>query len=161
MPQRSRKIWYRSGINLIEVMAATTILAISVLGTSGYRYYSSLNARWAAGQINAARVGQLFCGSWAGVKGDETFDPTEHLDSDLEIKILSPTNGLPPAFVLLGQYRIMLNDVAYDCVLAWKSVSPGLRALWIRVEWDWRQEDTSNPDNTLAKSFMLITYVPR
>ena len=161
MPQKSRKIWCRSGINLIEVMAATTILAISVLGTSGYRYYSSLNAHWAEEQITAAGVGQLFCGSWAGVEGDETYNPTEHLDSDLEMATLSPTNGLPLSFVLLGEYRITLDDVAYDCVLAWKSVSPGLRALWIRVEWDWREEDTSNPDNTLGKSFMLITYVPR
>ena len=150
-----------SGINLIEVMAVTVILTITVVGTSGYRYYSSLNAHWAQEQIAAARVGQLFCGNWAGVEGDETYDPTEHLDSDLEMETLASPDSLPPAFVLLGGYRITLEGVAYDCALAWKDVSPELRALWVRVEWDLREEDPSNPDKALRKSFIIITYVPR
>jgi hypothetical protein len=161
MYQRARKIWCRSGTNLIEVMAATAILIIAVTGASGYRYYSSLNARWAEEQTNAARIGQLFCGSWAGVEGDEAYNPIGHLDSDLEMETLATPGDLPPDFVLLGRYRTTLAGVAYDCVLTWKNVSPELRALWVRVEWNWREEDPSNPDNTLRKSFSIITYVPR
>jgi len=148
-----------SGVNLIEVMVVTVILTITVVGTSGYRYYSSLNAHWAQEQITASRLGQLLCGSWAGVEGDENYDLTEHLDSDLEIETLAPPNSLPPDFVLLGRYGITLEGVEYCCVLAWKNVSPKLRALWIRVEWDWREEDPSNPDKALRKSFIIITYV--
>ena len=148
-----------SGVNLIEVMTVTAILLITVVGTSGYRYCSSLNARWAEEQITAARVGQLLCGSWAGVEGDETYDPEKHLKSDLEVDVLSPTKSLPSAFVLLGEYRITLEGVAYDCVLAWKDVTPELRAIWVSVEWDWREEDASNPDKALRKSFLIITYV--
>ena len=44
-----------SGVNLIEVMAVTAILTITVVGTCGYRYYSSQNACWAEKQIAAAR----------------------------------------------------------------------------------------------------------
>jgi hypothetical protein len=148
-----------SGANLIEVMAVTAILTITVVGTSGYRYCSSLNARWAEEQITAARLGQLLCGSWAGVEGDKTYDPEEHLGSDLEVDVLSPTKSLPSTFVLLGEYRITLESVAYDCVLAWKDVTPELRALWINVEWDWQKENPSNPDQALRKSFIIITYV--
>ena len=148
-----------SGVNLIEVMAVTAILTITVVGTSGYRYYSSLNAHWAREQITAARLGQLLCGSWAGVEGDETYDPEEHLESDLEVDVLSPPDSLPPAFVLLGSYRITIEGVAYDCTLAWKDVTPELRAIWVSVKWDWREEDLSNPDKAFRKSFIIITYV--
>jgi hypothetical protein len=161
MSQRPRKIRCRSGTNLIEVMAATAILIIAVTGASGYRYYSSLNARWAEEQTNAARIGQLFCGNWVGVEGDEAYNPIEHLSSDLEMETLAPPCNLPPDFVLLGRYRTALAGVAYDCILAWENVSPELLALWVRVEWDWREEDPSNPDNTLGKSFSIITYAPR
>jgi hypothetical protein len=153
-----RRKW-ASGVNLIEVMVVTAILLITVVGTSGYRYYSTLNARWAEEQIAAARLGQLLCGSWAGVEGNETYDLEEHLEPDLEVDVLSPTKSLPSTFVLLGEYRITLEGVAYDCVLAWKDVTPELRALWINVEWDWRKEDPSNPDKALRKSFIIITYV--
>ncbi|MGB2863147.1 MAG: hypothetical protein WBC05_07455 [Sedimentisphaerales bacterium] len=148
-----------SGVNLIEVMAVTAILLITVLGTSGYRYYSSLNARLAGEQIIAARVGQLVCGTWAGVEGNEIFDLTASLSSNLTVETLTPTKSLPSTFVLLGEYRITLEGVAYDCVLAWKDVTPELRAIWVSVEWDWREEDPSNPDKALRKSFIIITYV--
>lgn len=153
-----RRKW-ASGVNLIEVMAVTAILLITVVGTSGYRYCSSLNARWAEEQIAAARLGQLLCGSWAGVEGNETYDLKVSLSSDLTVETLAPTKSLPSTFVLLGEYRITLEGVAYDCVLAWKDVTPELRVLWISVEWDWRKEDPSNPDKALRKSFKIITYV--
>ena len=148
-----------SGVTLIEVMATTVILTIAVIGVSGYRYCSSLNARWAEEQIAAARLGQLLCGNWAGVEGNKTFDLKASLSTDLTVETIATTNSLPSAFVLLGSYRITLEGVAYDCVLAWKNVTPELRAIWVSVEWDWRKEDPSNPDKALRKSFIIITYV--
>jgi hypothetical protein len=157
--KRERRRKRASGVNLIEVMAVTVILTITVVGTSGYRYYSSLNAHWAEEQIAAARLGQMLCGNWAGVEGNEIYDLKASLSADLTVETLTPTKSLPPAFVLLGEYRITLEGVAYDCVLAWKNVSPELRALWVSAEWDWREEDSSNPDKALRKSFIVITYV--
>lgn len=161
MSQKVRKICRWSGINLTEVMVATTIFTLAVIGASGYRYCSSLNARQAQEQVTAARVGQLLCGSWAGVKGAETFDLRAFLGSDLVIETLDTPPSLPQAFVLLGRYTITIESVAYDCALAWNNVSPDLRALWIRVGWDLREEDTVSPDSTLQKSFTVITYVSR
>jgi len=150
-----------SGTNLIEVMVATAILAISVIGASGYRYYSSLNTKWAEVQTTAARLGNMLCGSWAGVKGDQTYNPAEHFYSSLDIDTLATTNDLPAGFVKSGGYRITLEGIAYDCVLAWQDISSELRALWVRVEWNQKEQDLSNPDPALAKSFIITTYVPR
>lgn len=159
MSQKVRKIRRQSGVTLTEVMAATTILILAVIGASGYRYCSSLNAHWSQEQITAARIGQLLCGSWAGVKGVETFDLKASLGSDLAIETLDISTSLPQAFLLLGRYRITIEGTDYDCTMAWNKVSPDLRALWIRVEWDLRKEDPTKPDSSLKKSFTVITDV--
>ena len=140
-------------------MATTAILTITVVGTCGYRYYSSQNACWAEKQISAARIGQLLCGNWAGVEGDEAYDPTASLSSGLTVEALTTTKNLPSDFVLLGECRITLEGVAYDCTLAWKDIAPGLRALWINVDWSLREENPSNADKALIKSFVNLTYV--
>ena len=55
-----------AGVTLIEVMAATVILTITVLGATGYRYYSALDARKAAKQSSGARIALLLCENWRG-----------------------------------------------------------------------------------------------
>lgn len=149
-----------SGVTLIEVMVASAILIITIFGISGYRYCSSLNAHCSERQIAAARVGQLLCGSWAGVKGAEIFDPNAFLGPDLLVETLDAPTSPPEAFVSQGRYRITIEGFAYDCELAWNDVSSNLRALWIRVGWDWREGNTAS-GNALKKSFTIITYVPR
>lgn len=161
MLQKPNKIQCRSGVTLIETMYATVILLIILIGASGFRYFSSLNTRWADEQITQARVAQLLCASWAGVEGDETYDPTDHLESDLDITNLSPPNNLPPGFNLLGRYKITIEDVDYRAVLAWNDVSSDLRALRVKVVWDWREEDPSDTLKALEKPYIIITYVPR
>lgn len=147
-----------SGVTLIEVMVVTVILMITVLGTSGYRYYSSLNARWAEEQITAARLGQLLCGNWAGVEGDEAYDPEDHLASHLDTECLGPPNDLLSGFTLLGSYRITIEGVEYDVTLSWNDVSPVLRALHVSTTYVWAGVDTDNP---LKKPFSIITYISR
>jgi hypothetical protein len=159
--QKAGRFNRASGVTLIEVMVATAILIITIAGISGYRYCSSLNAHCSEKQITAARVGQLLCGSWAGVKGTEIFDLKAFLGPDLLIETLDTPTNPPHAFVSLGRYRITIEGFAYDCELAWNDVSSDLRALWIRVGWDWRQEDPTSPNNALKKSFTIITYVTR
>ena len=161
MLQKSNKILSRSGATLVEIMYAIAIMLIAMLGASGYRYYSSLNARWAGEQITQARVAQLLCASWAGVEGAETYDPTDHLESDLEITNLSPPDDLPPGFNLLGRYKITLEDNDYNAVLAWNDVSSDLRALRAKVVWDWLEEDPSDTTKALKKPYIIITYVSK
>ena len=161
MTRKSDMILFRTGATLIEIMYAVAIMFIAVIGASGYRYYASLNARWAGEQITQARIAQLLCASWAGVEGDETYDLIDHLESDLEITNLNPPNDLPPGFNLFGRYKITLEDTDYNAVLAWNDVSSDLRALRVEVVWDWLEEDPSDTLKTLKKPYIIITYVTR
>jgi hypothetical protein len=158
MFQKLKKRERRCGLTFIETMCAIAALSIIVIGAAGYRYHCTLDARWADEQITAARLGQLLCASWADSNGDETYDPIAHLGSELTIEALGPPQSLPAGFVLQGRYRITIDGVAYGVVLSRMDVSTELRALRIRVGWDWRDKGASDP---LEKSFVLITYVQK
>jgi hypothetical protein len=158
MFRKLTKRQHRSGLTFSEIMCAIAALSIIVIGASGYRYRSTLDARCADEQITAARLGQLLCASWADVDGDETYNPVAHLGSELTIETLGAPKSMPPGFTLLGRYRITINGVAYSVVLNWMDVSTELRALRIKVTWQRGDEVGNNP---LEKSFVLITYVQK
>lgn len=69
------RIKHSKGFSLIEVMVAILILSIAVIGTSGYRYYTALDARKADMQATAARVALMLCESWGGLKVTKTTIP--------------------------------------------------------------------------------------
>lgn len=65
----------RSGLTLIEIMVAITVIIVGVLGAMMYRYHSALDARKADVKIGAARVGLLLLEDWKGTHGN-TLPPT-------------------------------------------------------------------------------------
>lgn len=149
----------RAGVTLIEVMAAIVIVAIAVLGASGYRYYSSLDARAAAVQSTAARIALLLNENWRGRGYDHVadFDPVSHLSSD--IAIAGPTSFIPPTgFTALGRYEITLNDARFWAALSYRNDTADLRTLNTVVAWEHRP---SGVDETPApnKTFKLTTFV--
>ena len=125
-----------AAFSLIEVMAATVVLAVAVVGISGYRYYAALDARKAGMEAAASRIGLLLCESWRGVNGDEKYDPMSYLGSYLTIADDSKTKQEPVVdFTLLGRYTLILDETSYSASLWWKDVKPGLRALHVSVAW--------------------------
>ena len=154
----------RAGITLIEAMAAIVIVTIAVIGASGYRYYSTLDAKKAAMHSTAARIGLLLCENWRGRGFDRTttYEPVAHLGTDLDITTSSFGPSTPKGFTLLGQYEINVNDTKYLATLSWKddAAAPGLRALNVVVAWAQRQ--TGSDDTgvvVMDKEFKLTTYV--
>jgi len=160
----------RTAVTLIEVMAAIVILVIAVLGASGYRYYSTLDARRADFQNAAARIALLLCENWRGRGYDRTitFDPVVHLTSDN--LTVADSGGVGPdyasGFTPLARYEITMDGVHYWAALSWDDdvATEGLRALNVVVAWAQRQ--TGSDDNTapvaaagLDKTFRLTTYV--
>ncbi|HUT28310.1 MAG TPA: prepilin-type N-terminal cleavage/methylation domain-containing protein [Sedimentisphaerales bacterium] len=147
------------GMSLIEVMLAVLILAISVVGASAYRYYSTLDARRADMQSAAARIGMLLCENWRGVRGSESWDPAAHLGSELTMSpITSPPQSLGFSdFTTLGAYTVTVDGINYYTGLCWKDVSTDLRALNVVVAWS--QRDTGGTINDADKLFKLTTYV--
>ena len=153
-----------AGVTLIEVMVVTVILTISVLGASGYRYYSVLDARKAAKQNSGARVALLLCENWRGrgTARTTTYDPTSHLGSDMTITASSLGPAAPAGFTLLGRYEIGVNGARYWATLAWKDEAglPGLRTLNVVVAWAQGREDSTNAGTpVMDKTFRLTTYM--
>ena len=155
VPKKS-KIRRHHGFSLISIMFAIAILLAALIGTSNFRYFSTLDAQKAAAKITAARIGLMLCESWRGLKGAETYDPAAHLGSALTITT-STGPDKPEDFTLLGSYTVTLNGANYYITLSWKDVSTGLRALNIIVAWAQREQGTSSL-NDADKSFKLTTY---
>lgn len=146
-----------AGLSLIETILAITVLAVAVIGGSGYRYYAALDARIADVHTQAARVCLLLCESWRGLKGTETFNPEIDLTGPLTF---SQDDGPdPPAqFTLLENYKASADGIDYYITLSWKDISADLRALNVKVAW--AQPNHSSDDFTDAdRLFELTTYV--
>ena len=127
------------GFTVIEIMIATVILLIAVIGATRYRYYAAFDTRKADMRMASARVALLLCESWRGVKGDETYNPVNHLASELQMLDLAGGEFLAPSepadFTRLGCYAILLNGVPCHVTMSWKDISSDLRALNIVVAW--------------------------
>ncbi len=149
-----KRLKSKAAFTLVEVMVAILIMSLAVLGASGYRYYSALDARRAAMHRAAAEIALLLCESWRGLEGISTYDPTEHLGRELEIT-QSSYSAAPEDFTLLGSYTVESSNVNYYVTLSWKNVAIGLRALNVAVAWSHRA--TAGPMDA-ERSFTLTTY---
>ena len=165
MPYRRCKLL--AAVTLIEVMAAIVIVVVAVLGASGYRYYSTLDARRADFQNAAARIALLLCENWRGLGYDRTtsYDPVAHLTSaNLTV---ADSGDVGPAYGLtndLGKYEITMDGVHYWAALSWEEdpATEGLRALNVVVAWAQRQTGSAGDSAAAAgldKTFKLTTYV--
>jgi len=157
----------RSAVTLIEVMAAIVIVAIAVIGASGYRYYSTLDARRADFQNAAARIALLLCENWRGRGYDaDTYDPVDHLASaDLTVATSGTGPDYASGFTPLGRYEITMDGVHYWAALSWDddAATVGLRVLNVVVAWAQRQTGSDEVEAIAAaggnKTFRLTTYV--
>jgi len=162
MPYRRHKLL--AAVTLIEVMAAIVIVAIAVIGASGYRYYSTLDARRADFQNAAARIALLLCENWRGrgYDGTTTYNPIVHLTSE---NLLVAASGVGPdyasGFTPLGRYEITMDGVHYWAALSWDddAATVGLRVLNVVVAWAQRQTGSDDAAAGLDKTFRLTTYV--
>jgi hypothetical protein len=155
--QKVKKNWYRSGISLTEAMHAAAILSITLIGISGYRYCSMMDTRKADAYIASARIGYLLSESWRGMQGYEGYDPVARLGAGTTITASEGPNA-PEGFTVLGNYKIVLNDITLYATLSWKDISSSLRALNTTIAWAQRTHD-QNSLNDADKSFELTTYV--
>jgi prepilin-type N-terminal cleavage/methylation domain-containing protein len=160
MVTQTNKIWFRRGMTLVETLVAITILLIALIGTFTFRYHATLDGRKADAQATAARIALMFCESWKGINGDVTYDPVNHLGSELKVaKGAGPAN--PDDFTPLGSYTVVFDDGVgvdnYTMTLSWKDVKPGLRALNVIVAWALREHEGDGND-VIDKSFNLTVY---
>ena len=153
---------------MIEAMIFIAILAIAVIGASGYRYFSTLEIRRSDHEITAGRIASQLCESWKGVGGgDSDYNPINDLGIGLNIVAASSTLAIPPPqnFTLLnngGYYKISDNNRAYYATMSYRTISSAngnLETLNVIISW------SSNPSNlsvttrkSLCLSDLLITH---
>lgn len=149
------------GFTFNEVMAAILVLTIAVLGTSAYRYHATMDVRKADDKTTSARTANLLCETWRGTNDPNAFDPVSQFGSELTISSLTSNGGplVPTGWTRLGTYQIIINDVDYRALLAWRDISPGLRALSVTIVWEWNQQGMSLSKPALSKTFKIATYV--
>ncbi len=157
---RIKKVKTAGAFTLVEVMVTILILSVALIGASGYRYYAALDARKASLQATAARIALLFCESWRGVKGAQTYDPVTHLGAELTIEQLfgAAAGATEDDFDILGGFRVTTNDASYNVTLGYKDLGVDLRAINVTVGWTPQGlpvEDLADPG---VKLFKLTTY---
>lgn len=123
----------RSGLTLIEVMIAITLIVVGVLGAMMFRYGSALDARKADIQVGAGRVALLILEGWKGAAGNPLWDPQgvngigdEVLNSP-DISISPKNNGAYPVQLTGG------TDTSYSVTLTRDVIGPGLVKLTVTV----------------------------
>jgi len=77
----------RSGLTLIELMLAITVIVVGVLGAMMFRYGSALEARKADIQVGAGRVALLILEGWKGAIGSTTYNPKTDISLSGNISI--------------------------------------------------------------------------
>lgn len=153
----------RRGLNLIEVMIATVVLGLAVVGVSAFRYHSSLETQRARIRLTAGRLGMLLLEGWKGMGGHsgyawyaaadpEDYDPDDPNDYDpsdtdpitfgpgLTVYDDQPGGALPEGFTELDEearpnYRIVVDGVNYYATMGYKDEDGEPRTLYVCVAW--------------------------
>ena len=112
---------FASAFTLIEIMVAMVVLVVAALGTSGYQYYATKQARIAQAQITATRTAQLLLEDWKSTGGSEDYDPAT-LGLGFSSALSLPEGH--PVGLALGNaaYTITVNDAPMVIVLTWDDV---------------------------------------
>lgn len=112
------------GVTIVEIMVAIVIILVAVIGASGFRYYSALDARKADVKITAGRVGSLLLEGWIGTGGQLTYDPVAEYGTDMNISVSATGPAVPTGFTLLDRYQVVANRANYYATLSYRDSTP-------------------------------------
>lgn len=151
-------------------MIFIAVLSIAVIGTSGYRYFATMDIRRSENEITAGRIASQLCKSWKGVGGgSSTYNPITDPGIGLDITAASSTLApeKPAAFTLLntgGYYKVVSADRTYYATMSYltiNSASGNLETMNVIVNWPANENSTDNSDaakKSLCLSELLITH---
>jgi Tfp pilus assembly protein PilV len=141
------------GLSIIEVMIFIAVLAIAVIGASGYRYFSMLDIRRSDNEITAGRIASQLLESWKGRGGgDSNYSPLPNPsppllgDPCIGFNIASSSSAKAPShpanFTLLnngGYYKIVSdNDKIFYATMSSRTIDSNnghLETLNVVVSW--------------------------
>ena len=131
------------------------VMALTLIGASGFRYYAALDTRRADVKITAARLASMFLNNWNSIGSDST-----QLGQGLEIYENAPGAAVPDGFTELDassnpNFRIVVNNVNYYATLSYKDQANQPRTLNVCIAWMddyqlWDESETSQSINFTA-----------
>lgn len=164
---------YLTGLTLIEVMLSILLLTVVVIGTSGYRYYSALDARRAIKHETAARIASLLNEGWRGivVLGNDPYDPTilNGLIPDFVISTFGNGLAVPTGFTLFNNtnYKVVSGNATYYVTMSYQIADIDSNdnlhdrmILNIQVAWPITAQEVSYTAEDY-RVFALTTYAER
>lgn len=181
---RNKRSKFAPAVTLVEVMVTMVIVLVAVLGTSSFRYHSTMAIRKAEVQLTATRLASLLLYGWKGSGGHsgysiyelsdpDDYDPSDPNDYDptdvdsvqiasgLEVSYGAPGPPIPDGYNALDSdanpnYRIVVDGVNYYATLSYKDVVDEPRELHVCVAWmnDYQVWSESEP----YRSVTLTTY---
>jgi hypothetical protein len=158
----------KRGLSIIEIMIFIAILTIAVIGTSGYRYFATMDIRRSDNEITAGRIASQLCQSWKGIGGgNSSYSPLPANDGGIGLSIEASTSTYAPekpsTFTLLkdgGYYKIVSDNnsiyyatMSYHITNGAHSSDPNLETLNVIVSWS---KSPSN-NNAATKSCFYLT----
>ena len=164
MTKKDRHFDSKSGFTYIEVLLGLTILVIAILGVSGYKYFSVLEARRSEGYVGASMVGNLLLESWRGYGGAYDYDPISQLPLSIlnaEQFSISPSLQYPAvdesAYLLNDQgYLVELNGIYYYTALSMEWTG-GVKYLNVDIVWNhFRTRDVTAETNRVYSVSLLM-----
>ena len=149
---RKRK---EKAVTLVEVMIATIVVLIIVVGVMLFQYSCALDARQADARATAGRLGLLLLEAWKANGEDITlYNPAAHFDSP-EVQFGATTETLPGLAQSLGKYKIMVDGLNYYVYLSYNDTTAP-RMLNVYVSWSRKFASGSLGDN--PHSFSLTSH---
>ena len=156
-----------AGVTLIEIMIATVVIVIAVVGAAGFRYYSTIDAIKADEQITAARLAWTLLEGWKAAGAAPDYDQRAAFGSGLTLSSAGWRPVLPDGFTPLASgncYKIPVSGIDYHAMLSYKDVTGRPRMLNICVAWrDQRLPQLTSTSGETAtasnyRSVSLTTY---
>lgn len=133
----------RRGFSMLELAIASLILGILSVGSLGYQYYASRDARRAEVQTTASRLAKMMLDQWKGMGGDTTYNPISSLSPEVTIiasergPAAASVEGVP--FTKLGSYRIQVDTRYYYATCSWRAAS-ATEPILLNVAVAWRND---------------------
>ncbi len=146
------------GVTIVEIMVAIVIILVAVIGASGFRYYSALDARKADVKITAGRVGSLLLEGWIGTGGQLTYDPVAEYGTDMNISVSATGPAVPTGFTLLDTYQIVANRANYYATLSYRDSTP-TQAGELNIFVAWLHSGQAGTVSSSDQSVKLTGYV--
>jgi prepilin-type N-terminal cleavage/methylation domain-containing protein len=147
-----KKILRNKGLTLIEVIIASVIMVIIILGALSVQYYSAVHNKIAWSNLTATRTAQLLLEDWKSTGGSPQYKP-----DFLQLGFIPALNGSKSG------YSVVVNGLPMFVILQSSEVSVDndagvkLRNLEVRVSWR-RDNQNMNPGGT-DPYITMSTYV--